>query len=51
MKPILIFVLKIIATLFAVIELWCRVINALILWDKTFIIEENSLDFIWKKRK
>ncbi len=51
MRLIIIFILKLIATFFAAIEIWCRVINALILWDKTFMIEKSSMDFIWKKRK
>ena len=47
MKPILILILKSIASIFAVLELWCRFINAIILWDISFL-DDDVLEKIWK---
>ena len=46
-----ILILKIIMTLFAAIEGWCKVVVALIMWDKRPMESEWLFDVLWKKRK
>ena len=52
MKPLLIFVivfaLKVIASVFAVFEIFIVVPCALLLWDKRFINRKMAMDIIWK---
>ena len=38
-------------TPFALIEAWCRIIVAFMMWDKRPMESEWLIDVLWKKRK
>jgi len=46
-----ILILKILMTPFALIEAWCRIIVAFMMWDKRPMESEWLIDVLWKKRK
>jgi hypothetical protein len=46
-----IFILKMLLIPFAAIEMWCRIIVALIMWDKRPMQGEFLFDILYKKRK
>ena len=46
-----ILLLKIILTPIALLEVWCKVIVAFMMWDKRPMTGEWLLDILWKKSK
>lgn len=50
MRILCIFILKLIATIFAGIILWCHFVIALILWDDEFLKMEDGIKKIWRKK-
>ena len=46
----LVLIMKIIVTPFAIIEQWCKVLTALLIWDKRPLESELLFDIIWKKK-
>jgi len=51
MKPIILFLLKFIANMFATIIIWCHLIIAFLLWDKKFLKVDYIISLIWGKPK
>lgn len=44
-------IIKILMTPFAIIELYCKTIVAIIMWDRRPMESDCLFDMLWKKRK
>lgn len=49
MLVLLKFFLKIIASIFGIIEVCCQLITTLIMWDSKYIKHQTILDKLWKR--
>ena len=47
----LILIAKVIVTPLGVLEVWCRALSALLMWDSKMMHDTPLLDRIWKTKK
>ena len=51
MRVVINFLLKLIASVFVGVIIWCCIVLALLMWDKRFMEMENGRTFVWHKPK
>ena len=51
MIKVVVLLVKIIASIFGIISAACAIINSTLLWEQSYIVDENSLEKIWTKKR